>query len=209
MYKAHTIEQFHILQYMKQHFNMQDFILSPISKNTLLLEDSGGAKISFDYCDGAVKQTSVPVSISANEVRAYIGRIKHTTKRPVIRTFEDATHWWLNHPNPLSYQQLLGLPDDLYRHYLTRELLDDEDAMELASRKLVTELEYDDLMLWYRNRHIHDCWIGPYGVDGTGNSYQLIMNYRKPAEYRFLFYVKDEYYCFMNGLPYPYEINIL
>lgn len=69
MYKAHTIEQFHVLQYMKQHFNMGDFILSPISKNTLMLEDSADAKVAFTYCDGAVKQASVPVPISADEVR--------------------------------------------------------------------------------------------------------------------------------------------
>lgn len=203
MYKAHTIEQFKVLQYMKQHFQMEDFILSPISKDTLMLEDSDGGQIAFTYRNGAVTQTSVPVPIHADEVRAFIGKIRQAKNRPVVRTFEDVTHWWLNYPNPLSYQQLLGLSDDLYRHFLTRELLDDEEAMELAARKLVTELEYNDLRLWYWNGHIHDCWLGPYGVDGTGNSYQLIMNYRTPAEYRFLFYVKDEYYCFMNGLPYP------
>jgi hypothetical protein len=43
------------------------------------------------------------------------------------------------------------------------------------------------------------------GVDGTGNSYKLVINYGSSEERQYIFYVQDEYYCFMNGLPYPYE----
>lgn len=199
MYKAHTIEQFKILQYMRSHFQMDRFILSPISRNTLMLEDLAGEKIAFTYHDGKVTQAAIPEPISQEALDAYL----KTIHRPIFRTFEDATIWWLNAPNPLTYQQLFGMSDELYRHFLTRRLLDDEEVMELASKELVTEAEYTDMRLWYWNGHMADCWLGPYGVDGTGNSYQLIMDYRKPAEHRFLFYVKDEYYCFMNGLQYP------
>ena len=203
MYKAHTIEQFKVLQYMKTHFQMDSFILSPISKNTLMLEDMAGEKIAFTYCDGKIQQAAIPEPISQEELHAYLKMIRHSPDRPIFKTFEDATRWWLNNPNSLTYQQLFGMSDELYRHFLTRRLLDDEEVMALASRRLVTEPEYTDMRLWYWNGHMRDCWLGPYGVDGTGNSYQLIMDYRKPVEHRFLFYVKDEYYCFMNGLAYP------
>ena len=205
MFKPHTIEQFKILQYLKRNFEMEHFILSPVSRNTLMLEDAAGDQIAFTYREDCIKQVPIPEPSSDTEIHAFLEEFRNSSHRPVFHSFEDATRWWLNHPNPLTYQQLFGFPDDLYRHFLTHKLLDDEEAMELASRQLVTELEYNDLRLWYRNGHICDCWLGPYGVDGTGNSYQLILDYRKPVEHRFLFYVKDEYYCFMNGLPYPYE----
>lgn len=205
MYKPHTIEQFKLLQYMNKHFQMEHFILSPLSHSSMMLEDMQGGKLAFSYQDGAVRQIPIPEPISQEEVRSYVRAFKAAPHQPVFRTFEDATRWWLNTPNPLSYQQLFGLSDEMYRHFLTRRLLEDVEVMELVSRKLVTELEYNDIRLWYWNGHVGTCWLGPYGVDGTGNSYELIFNYLRPAEHRFLFYVKDEYYCFMNGLPYPYE----
>lgn len=205
MYKPHTIEQFKIHQYMKANFEMDSFILSPLSRTSMMLEDATGEKIAFEYQDGEIRQIPVPEPINPEQVRNYVRSFKSAPHQPVFRTFEDATRWWLNTPNPLSYQQLFGMPDDMYRHFLTRRLLDDEEVMELVSRKVVSELEYNDIRLWYWNGNSNGCWLGPYGVDGTGNSYQLIFNYRRPTEQRFLFYVKDEYYCFMNGLPYPYE----
>ena len=208
MYKAHTIEQFKILQYMKQHFEMEHCILSPLSRSSMMLEDAKGEKVAFDYQDGEIHQIPIPEPISPEEVRNYIRAFKKAPHQPVFRTFDDATHWWLNTPNPLSYQQLFGFSNEMYRHFLTRRLLDDEEVMELVTRKVVTELEYKDIRLWYRNGNSCDCWFGPYGVDGTGNSYQMIFNYSRPTEQRFLFYVKDEYYCFMNGFPYPYENDI-
>lgn len=205
MYKPHTIEQYKVLQYMKEHFQMDQFILSPLSRSSLMLEDMKGEKIAFEFLDGSIHQVSIPEPISDDEVSAYVRAMKANTHKALFRTFDDATRWWLNTPNPLSYQQLFGMSDEIYRHFLTRKLLSDEDVMELVSRKVVTELEYLDIRLWYWNGNMSSCWLGPYGVDGTGNSYQMIFNYRTSNEHRFLFYVKDEYYCFMNGLPYPYE----
>ena len=60
MYKPHTIEQYKVLQYMKEHFQMDQFILSPLSRSSLMLEDMKGEKIAFGFLDGSIHQVSIP-----------------------------------------------------------------------------------------------------------------------------------------------------
>ena len=62
--------------------------------------------------------------------------------KPRLRTFEDITRWWLDHPNPLTYQQALGLSDELYRHFLSHSMIVEEDAYRLASSGLISEDDY-------------------------------------------------------------------
>jgi len=101
---------------------------------------------------------------------------------------------------PHTYQQALGLPDDLYRHFLTYPPLDDDAVRRLVSKGLVTEKEFCDIRLWYRNGHVMTCWLGPLGLDGTGNIYGLTFRYRKPEERKYEFYLLDDYYRFMNHI---------
>lgn len=203
MYKPQTVEQFKILQFLKDEFELSEFVLSPLSRRSLMLEDASGEKIAFEMEDGRISECEIPKPISREEVRAYIHSLKQSSNAPQLHNYAEITHWWLNTPNPLTLQQALGFSDALYRHYLTHPLLDDEDIIALVSKKVVTEDQYNDILVWYFNGNFGTCWFGPYGVDGTGNSYKLTLNYRSEEERQYIFYVQDEYYCFMNGLPYP------
>lgn len=59
-------------------------------------------------------------------------------------------------------------------------MIDDEDAWRMASSGLVSEDGYRDIQLWYFNGNSFTCWLGPLGVDGTGNLYALTFNYGTP-----------------------------
>ena len=203
MYKPQTMEQYKILQYLKQTFELQHFILAPVSRSSLMLEDTDGERVAFTLRDGTVSEIPVPEPISRENVHEYIRSLKKSPLAPLLHNYQEITRWWLNTPNPLSYQQALGLSNELYRHFLTHKLLDDEAVFALASQKVITEDEYNDILVWYFGGNFATCWLGPYGVDGTGNSYKLAINYGKPEEKQYIFYVRDEYYCFMHGLPYP------
>lgn len=119
-------------------------------------------------------------STGSGEVRAFWKQFKALDPPPQLKSFDDITIWWLNHPNPLTYQMALNLPDDLYRHFLTHMILEDEEVYRLAEKGLVTENEYLDIRLWYHNGPFRDHWLGPLGVDGTGYLYGLTRHYRKP-----------------------------
>jgi len=106
----------------------------------------------------------------------------------------------MDHPNPLTYQQALGLPDELYRRFLSAPLIKEEDAQRLAASGLVSEDDYRDIQLWYLNGNTAACWLGPLGVDGTGNLYALTFNYGTPRARELKFYLLDDYYRHMNHI---------
>ena len=43
MYKPHTIEQYKIQRFLDETFAMEHFLVSPLSRTSLLLEDETGA----------------------------------------------------------------------------------------------------------------------------------------------------------------------
>ena len=176
MYKPHTIEQYKIQQFLDHTFAMEHFLVSPLSRSALMLEDRCGERIAFSFSDNEVREIPIPSA------------------------FEDVTRWWLNHPNPLTYQQALGLPDELYRRFLSSTLIEDEDAQRLAASGLVSEDAYQDIQLWYLNGNTADCWLGPLGIDGTGNLYALTFNYGTPRAKELKFYLLDDYYRHMNHI---------
>ena len=45
------------------------------------------------------------------------------------------------------------MSDILYRDFLSHPLINEDDALRLARKGLVTESEYNDLQLWYFNGH--------------------------------------------------------
>lgn len=205
MYKPFTVELYLVHQYLKQHFELEHFLLIPLSSCSVLLKDEQGDQIAFTCEYPQVRQIDVPKILTQEEVRAYIRSLRGLPGILHLRNFDDVTKWWLRHENPLTYQQALGLKDELFRHFMTHKLLDLEDVIRLVSQDVVTESEYNDILLWYLNGNTRGCWLGPYGVDGTGDSYKLVLNYDKPTAQDFIFYIKNEYYCFMNHLPYPYS----
>ena len=132
------------------------------------------------------------------EFKEYEPLFPYAEKR--IGNFEALTRWWLDNPNPLTYQQALGMSDDLYRHFLSHPLISEDEALRLARKGLVTESEYNDLQLWYFNGHTMSCWFGPLGVDGTGSLYGLTFDYQTASPTKTQFYLLDDYYRVMNHL---------
>lgn len=192
MYKPHTIEHYKLVQFLKDHFALEQFDLSPLSRKALLLEDMDGKQIAFTYENEGIHLTTVPTYFSPSQAKDYIREQNLAGNLPPMYCFEDVTRWWLNTPNPLSYQQALGLSDTLYRHYLRNCLLDDEAAIALISKGKITDLEYNDLLLWYLNGHRHDCWLGWLGIDSVGELYGLTRNYGTKCPETILFYLAND-----------------
>lgn len=200
MYKPLTVEQYKVYQYLKEQFVLEYFLLFPLSRSALILEDRSGARIAFSFQDGTVRETEIPPPAPLEERKAFITYFKALNPRPNLKTFEDVTRWWLDHPNPLTHQQALGLKDSLYRRYLSHRQLDDEEVYALAAKGLVTESEYSDILLWYLDGHTGSCWLGPLGLDGTGDIYGLTLRYRTPDAEELTFYLLNDYYREMNHM---------
>ena len=201
MFKPYTTEQGRVYLFLKERFMLEQCLVSPISCSALLLEDQNGCKFAFAFQENDVRQIEIPAPPDREEVRAFWKQFKAHDPPPQLKSFDDITIWWLNHPNPLTYQMALNLPDDLYRHFLAHMILEDEEVYRLAEKGLVTENEYLDIRLWYHNGPFRDHWLGPLGVDGTGYLHGLTRHYRKPNAYEMHFYVMDDYYRCMNHLP--------
>ena len=200
MYKPHTVEQFKILRSLKeQGFVMERFILSPLSRTALLAEDSAGEKLAFSFDGKGAMEMPIPEPADKKEALAFIRRFRQDPNRPALRGFAEITAWWHATPNPLSYQQALGLPDDLYRHFLTHAVYDEEAVRLLVANGKVTEEELLGLRLWYHDGNAQWCWLGPLGIDGTGEIYGLTFHYRQPNASEWRFYLMDEYYRFMDN----------
>ena len=200
MYKPLTIEQYKVYRYIKERFELEYFLLSPLSGSALILEDRFGERIAFCFQGGIVRETEIPPPAPTEEIKAFIARFRALEPRPKLKTFEDITRWWLDHPNPLTHQQALGLKNSLYRHYLSHRQLDDEEVYALAAKGLVTESEYNDILLWYLDGHTGSCWLGPLGLDGTGDIYGLTLRYRTPDAEELTFYLLNDYYREMNHI---------
>lgn len=200
MYRPHTVEQYKIYRFIKERFELEYFLLSPLSRNALMLEDHIGAQIAFCFQDGKVSEIEIPPPADSKEITAFMKWFRALDPPPRLKTFEEITRWWLEHPNPITYQQALGLNNDLYRHYLSHSQLKDNEVLTLVSKGLVTEAEYNSILLWYLDEHRFSCWLGPFGLDGTGDIYRLVTHYNTPKAREYTFYLLNDYYRYMNHI---------
>ena len=200
MYNPHTVEQYHIYSYLKEKFYLEYCLLSPLSRSSMLIEDMAGGKAAFGYENGAVREIALPPPPDPEQVKAFLKGFQALEPKPCLTDFEGITRWWLDHPNPLTYQMALGLPDDLYRHFLTHEVLEDEAVYQLAAKKAVTESEFLDICLWYHNGHFRDHWFGQTGLDGTGDIYCLTRHYGTADAREMEFYLINDYYRYMKQI---------
>ena len=182
MYKPHTIEQYKVYRFLEENFALEHFLLAPLSRFGLILEDKTGEKIAFAFLNNCVQEIPVPAPATPETVTAFLKQFCSLT------------------PHPLTYHQALGMSDDLYRHFLSHPLISEDEALRLARKGLVTESEYNDLQLWYFNGHTMSCWFGPLGVDGTGSLYGLTFDYQTASPTKTQFYLLDDYYRVMNHL---------
>ena len=60
MYKPHTIEQYKIQRFLDDTFAMEHFLVSPLSRTSLLLEDETGEQLAFSFLDDEVREIPLP-----------------------------------------------------------------------------------------------------------------------------------------------------
>lgn len=200
MYKPYTIDQYKVYQFLEENFALDQFLLSPLSRNALMLEDKVGDKIAFALQEGKVMEIPIPEPTPPEAVKEFWRRFHALDPKPELKTFDDVSRWWVKHPNPLTYQQALGLSDELYRHFLSHPLITEDDALRLATSGLVTEEQYRDMELWFRNGNSTEHWLGPLGIDGTGEIYGLTLYYGTPKALKFEFYLCDDYYRHLDNI---------
>ena len=56
MYKPHTIEQYKIQRFLDDTLAMEHFLVSPLSRTSLLLEDETGEQLAFSFLDDEVRE---------------------------------------------------------------------------------------------------------------------------------------------------------
>lgn len=191
MYKPRTVEQFKVMEYLKEHVQMDSFLVSPVSRSGLMIEDGDGNCLAFQWVDGGVQEAPLPVPATREEHRAFVAKFHADPTHPHLSSLDDLTDWWLNHPSPLTYRQALNLPEELYRRYLSCDrLLDLDDVLTLVMGGNVSDAEYLDLKLWFWDGHSGGNWLGPVGIDGWGERYELVFNWMTPAEMSYPFYVE-------------------
>ena len=161
MYKPHTIEQYKIQRFLDETFAMEHFLVSPLSRTSLLLEDETGEQLAFGFLDNEVREIPLPPPAAPEEIKDFIRR---------------------------------------FRSLLSHPMIDEDDAYRLASSGLVSEDDYRDIQLWYLNSNAAARWLGPLGVDGTGNLYGLTFGYGTPAARTLRFYLLDDYYRYMDHI---------
>lgn len=198
MYKPHTIEQFKVWRFLKERFLLEEFILSPVSRRALMLEDKTGERIVFAWNGETAVEEPVPEPADPETIRVFLKAYRGRPDRPRLTDIEQVTRWWLQNESPLSYQQALGFSDALYRYFLTHKEYGDEEVAALVQKGLVTEEEHLGITLWYFNGNVSGNWLGPLGIDGTGEIYGLTLQYRMPEQKEYVFYLENEYYRFMN-----------
>lgn len=198
MFKPHTIEQFKVLQYIQGQFVKGAVLISPDSRATLKVTDSVGDSLVFEYRGDQVVETDARPVPSAAVRKEYIKQFHADPHHLVFHSLEDIVRWWHEEDRPISLQQAMNLSDDLYLHYLTHEIINTEEVCRIVSFGRITESQYLAVMLWYMDGNFEKSWLGSVGIDGTGESYELVLQYRTSAERRFRFYLMDEYYREMN-----------
>ena len=140
---------------------MEQRILSPVSRNALMLGDKSGDSIVFAWDGSGIVEQPMPMPADKETVRRFLRGHHAGLAYPRLYTIEDVTRWWLSRNNPLTYQQALGFPDELYRYFLTHEPYSGEQALSIVQKEVVTQEEYLGIQLWYLDGHSGDAWLGP------------------------------------------------
>jgi hypothetical protein len=55
--KVNTVEQYHVIEFIKQHFDMDSITVSEVNRNTLKVIDQTGEEMNFYYVNGEVRWT--------------------------------------------------------------------------------------------------------------------------------------------------------
>ena len=91
MYKPHTIEQYKVYRFLEENFALEHFLLAPLSRFGLILEDKTGEKIAFAFLNNCVQEIPVPAPAAPETVTAFLKQFRSLTPRPVVHDFEALT----------------------------------------------------------------------------------------------------------------------
>ena len=191
MYKPYTIQQFKVLEFLKKQFEVEACLVAPISRHGLMLQDRYGGKIAYEYRDEGILECPVPEPGSSYDRRCFMQALHFHYPKAEQQTFAAKTALWLEAQLCLTHQQALGLPDDLYQHYLTHAVPDGEEVCRMAASGRITQKDYQGVLLWYLDGHFGENYLGAGGVDGTGIYIDLIFCYRTPQAQHLQFYLDD------------------
>lgn len=88
MYKPHTIEQYKVYRFLEENFALEHFLLAPLSRFGLMLEDKTGEKIAFAFLNDCVQEIPIPAPAAPETVIAFLKQFRSLTPRPVVHDFE-------------------------------------------------------------------------------------------------------------------------
>ena len=84
MYKPHTIEQYKVYRFLEENFALEHFLLAPLSRFGLMLEDKTGEKIAFAFLNDCVQEIPIPAPAAPETVIAFLKQFRSLTPRPVV-----------------------------------------------------------------------------------------------------------------------------
>lgn len=171
-YKPCTAAQFRVMEYLHKTFDTAQCLIYPARPNALILEDQFGEKLEFFFRDGKVLEHPLMPPADPASVDLFRRCLQYQFPARSQQTFTARHTLWSTGAFPLTYQQALGLTDDLFRHYLKARPLTRAEVRELAARGSVTESDFLSMHLWRLDGHTEDCalcgpWkdrFGTYGI---------------------------------------------
>ena len=168
IYKPNTAAQFRVMEYLREIFDTSLCLIYPARPNALVLEDQFGERLEFFLRDGKVLEHPLMPPANSASVDLFRRCLDFQFPTPSQQTFSARNALWATGAFPLTYQQALDLPDDLFRHYLKTQPLTREEVRTLAARGSVTESDFRSMQLWRLDGHTEDCALcGPWD-DGIG-----------------------------------------
>lgn len=175
MYKPCTDAQFKVLEYLRGSFDTSLCLIYPSGPDGLVLEDPHGGKLAFSWQDGRIKEQPVPEPGSIDDVYLFGDTLIDRCPDQSRWTFEMRHKLWMEGTFHVTYQQAMGLPDELFRHYLSHPMIAAEDIPGLVVQGTMAKESYYSLLLWLQDGHTEDCaLIGPFEEPSGTYAYLIL-----------------------------------
>lgn len=190
-YRTRNLNQYRVMEFLKQRFYLDICIIWPISPDGLLLEDQAGKQIAFTCTENGVIECEVPPAGGKSDVRRFAQLVQQKLPEPQKQTFNAKSDLWHNTKTNITYQQALGLDDTLFRHYLTHEPLSLRQIIFRITGGFVSDEDYRSIQLWYLNGHTLDAHLIPGGVDSQGKYVDFALHPLPPSTSTYRFYLAE------------------
>lgn len=175
MMKMQTIPQFYLYDFLHKRFALESMEVTPLSGESVQLRDRDGNAAIFVYRDGAVSMHSVDVeeepAQDPEEARIPIQRMEESVR--------------------LTLRQVLGLPKDLFQHFMTHPIPTDKEVRRLVSQGDVSTEDYMGILLWYLGGKFHRHYLGWHCTDEEDPHIYLIYAPNPYIRECFKFHLKE------------------